>query len=584
MPTSPENTQIPFVRQLKFDNPEESFAAEPLIVESGSRALVVQDGRYLGDIPAGTGSLRSMVERLMFWKPKKKTVVMLVPDRSIPMQFFIEKLYTVDRLVVAVDLRFSTMIADVELFINNLIGVRSVYSMEEIHEALEPIVRQGLWEVVGRMTIEQLNAPDVGTVVNEAMEQTLRLAFLRYGLEFDEINMVSIRHEKFDELRTREGEANLMRQENDLMEGEMALRFERMGLQDRWRQVVLSDRFKSMQHEDELQQVLLEQDQRGVARQEDLEEFKRMYKENREDHDTARNALIRKLDLERLFEYENIRGEMGFQLKLKRLDRESQLAMLQNNEANRKWAEELRREEEEEKRRREQFEREQAHRRKVLAENKEFKREEQFALILHQQRVEAISGQLQIEQTDRNRRAAEIETEIRNARQLAVHETKKRQDEWRLELTNRRFANQLERLAAMQQLNQQQQRFEQEQYEREKRLASELAMLHEDKVFSREMQRLNLFKSLGPDALLLMAETEKAAILADLKKHQASEETKQVVARAESDAERAALHATLKEKEHSEQKLNRLFDKLGEAERSKAEMLMEQLREAMKKN
>ena len=573
----------PFVRQLEYENPEEYFAGETFDVEPDCRALVVQDGRYLGDVPAGPSSLQTLAERLMFWKSKKKTVVMIVPDRAIPLRFLVEDLYTADRLVVQADVQFSVTIAEVDLFLNNLIGVRSVYTMEEIHEAVEPIVRQGLWDAIGRMTIDQLNAPDVGTVVNESLGQTLRLAFIRYGLEFGEVNLVSIRHEKFDELRTREGEASLTKQENDLIQGEMALRFERMELQQRWRQVVLSDRFNTMQSEDELQQALLEQDKRGIVRQGDLDEFKQTYRENQEDHEAARNALVRKLDMERLFEYENMRSEMGFQLKAKRLEQETQLATLQDNEANRKWLVELRREDDEEKRRRAQFAEEQTHRRKVLAENKEFQREEQFALVLHQQRVEEISGQLQLEHADRQRRASEIENEIRADRQLAILETQKRKDEWQLELNNRQFANQLERLAATQQINQQQQRFEQEQYERNKRLDAELSMLGDDRAFSRDLQRLNLLKEMGPDALILMADAEKAKILADLKKHQASEETKQVVAKAENDGEKAALGATLKEKENSEQKLNQLFDKLGESERSKAEMLMEQLREAMKK-
>lgn len=583
MSTSSEDLQIPFVRQLEYDNPEQFFTDDSFSVESDCRALVVQDGRYLGEAPEGNYSLQSLAERLMFWKPKKKTIVLLVPNRSIPLRFLFDGLFTSDRLVVSADVQFSVMIGDVDQFVNNLIGIRDIYTMEDIHETIEPIVRQGLWEIVGRMTIEQINSPEIGTIINEALGQTLRLAFIRYGLEFGEVNLVSIRHQKFDELRIREGETALTKRENDLVQSEMGLRFERMELQDRWRQVVLSDRFNAMKNEDELQQALLEQDKRGVARQEDLDEFKRTYQENHADHEAARNALIRKLDLERLFEYENMRNEMGFQLKMRRLGQETQLAMLLDNESNRKWIDELRREEEEEKRRRNQFEEEQAHRRKVLTENKEFQREEQFAVILHRQRVDAISGQLEIEQTDRNRRAAEIENEIRTARQLAVLETQKRKDEWQLELTNRQFANQLERLAAIQQLNQQQQRFEQEQYERNKRLDADLSLLNDDRAFSRELQRLNLFKELGPDALLLMADTEKAAILADLKKHQASEETKQIVARSESDAEKVALNAILKEKEESEQKLNRMLEKLGEAERSKAEMLMEQLREAIKK-
>ena len=48
-----------------------SLGSSQLIIEPGTRALVVEDGVLVGEVPPGSYTLESFDERLQFWRKKQ---------------------------------------------------------------------------------------------------------------------------------------------------------------------------------------------------------------------------------------------------------------------------------------------------------------------------------------------------------------------------------------------------------------------------------------------------------------------------------------------------------------------------------
>jgi len=108
------------------------------------------------------------------------------------------------------------------------------------------------------------------------------------------------------------------------------------------RVAVNSDAMDKVKSEDALESFMMEIDKGKILRKEELEEFKRTFAENKEDHALARQHLLSKLDLERnieLYRLELIKSEdldpelIELRLKKKRMQYEAEIAESQARSA-----------------------------------------------------------------------------------------------------------------------------------------------------------------------------------------------------------------------------------------------------------
>lgn len=189
--------------------------------------------------------------------------------------------------------------------------------MNDLRGALLPLMQQALWEAVGRLSITDLTGPQVRRDIDAAVEQALGLSMQRYGLQFGQVHMVSIRHARYDEHRKKLGEAWLLREEieqqkaldglystdelrqikrqektNELellaaqvasnrMEGDLGVLVRRIGIRNQWRDALRSEKFDKVKDEDELARMLMEFDKNKLMRQNDMEEILALYRARR---------------------------------------------------------------------------------------------------------------------------------------------------------------------------------------------------------------------------------------------------------------------------------------------------------------
>ena len=154
-----------------------------------------------------------------------------------------------------------------------------------------------------------------------------------------------------------------------------------------------------------------------------------------------------------------------------------------------------------------------------------------------------------------------MQSELNSRLQSEKLEMQKRQQEWDLEFKQKQSGSQLDRLQRVQEMNAQ-------FTERQHRMQLEMENLKADGASKRELDRIQVMSSLSTEAMIATAGTQNAALLVELKKHEASQEA----AKAQATANPAA--------QLNEERL-RMYERMNETERTKADAIAEAYKMAM---
>lgn len=581
------------------------FFSKKLIIEPGCRALVIEDGAFIGEVPAGSYTLESFAQRLRFWTKKQCTVI-LARAEDVPLDCLCNDLPTRENLLVEASLRLTVQMHDVALFLNNLLGARSGFSIADLRNSVLPVIRQAMWESVGRMSITELTGPQVRRDLDAAIEQALGVALRRYGLGFGQVQTVSIKHARYDAQRQKLGEAWLLhegieqqraldelysadelqqiqRQERvnelellaenvalDRQEGDLAALRRHVGIRSQLRDAMLSNKFDKLETAEQLAQMLHEVDRDRLLRQDEHDELVAMYQAKQEDRQAARGQLVRKLEIEQAFESSRLRAELDHQARLQLHDHEVQLASRIENDENRRWLALLERQQSEAEHRRQEELKQLQHQRQLQQQQTGDRRDDQWQELIHEQRIDRVQGDLAITRAERAVRLDELERQVRGAREDDTLKLQQRQAELQRQLQQGTFQDQLAKLRALNELNgdflRQRQQLDLDRQQSE----TELALMREDRAAQRETVRLQAAKELGVEALVATADVANAEILARMKMHEATQQAAQEQAR------QGAAQQQLQKQEQ-----DRLVERLMEAGKSQAEAIAQAYREGM---
>ena len=358
-----------FARRIQVDDAA-GFFTKGLVIEPGTRGLIVEDGVFRGEVPPGSYELKSFAEQLEFWSRKQATVILTRMEDLRLSETFPDTgrdkgdpgFPTTENLFVEVKLELTVQVADVPGFLHNYMGARDVITVDQLRDDLRPLIHRAFWSAIGRLSIRDLGGPDVVDDLTGSVNESLRPSLDRYGLHFVEIQTVSIRHEKFDEQRKRQGEIwlhgeglqdqqgldslyaeeelqrirNLERDnelellayevESDKGVSVIASKKRRIAILNEIRDATQQGQMDRLASRDEMKRFLLDRDTAKVLRQEEWDEVVEAYSQNKEDRALARQQTLDTLDLMRSQEISELKAEIKYKLQLDELDHRCKIA------------------------------------------------------------------------------------------------------------------------------------------------------------------------------------------------------------------------------------------------------------------
>lgn len=541
-----------------------------LIIEPGTRALVIEDGCFAGELRGGSYTQESFVERLQFWQNRQVTVF-LTREEDIPLEMQVWNAACLDSVCFDVDYRWTIQIQDVSRFLDNLMGARNEVSISELSELLSPIANQSVQTTVGRLNYDAIKSADFLNALSEGMRFHLDTRLTRYGVAFTDLQSVTASSE-MDGVQDRQGEQWLRFRElqmqraaaaaeNDELRATLEDILGKVPIRQQLRDAVNSDQLNNYQSKEDFAKVLLEIDKQQVLRKEERDELLEAFEARKEDRQQQRDHLLAAMELHREQELEELRVETDYAARQKSLQKEMDLAAISNSEEAQQWRHELQKEREQADHRRQQkLESVQAacaRAREVRAQT----RDDSWERILDEQRMESVRVEVEVAKAERESRVALIQADLQSRLATEKLEVEKRQKEWELEHRQKRSDNQLERMQKLQEMNAQ-------FAERQQRMQVEMENLKADSNSRRELERIQVMSGLSTEALVATAGAENAALLADLKKHEATQDAVKVQATANPSAEL------------NEERL-KMYEKMNETERAKADAIAEAYKMAM---
>lgn len=541
-----------------------------LIIEPGTRALIIDEGMLIGELSAGSYTLELFVQRLQFWRNKQATIF-LVRGEDVPIESKASNVPSLENVCFHVGYRWTTQVIDILQFMGNLMGAKTSLSIQELEELLSPIVGQALYTTIGSTSYDQILHPDFVTQLSDGIKSRLDVKLQRYGLDFVGLQQIDLTSDS-DKLTERKGElfqeareVQLQRAaaeiENEQLTAKLDDYRQKTRLRSQLREVVSEDNLNKIHSQEDLKKAIADVDKERLMRTEDREALLAAYEARKGDRENLRNHLLATLDIQREQELEELRVEMDYAVQLKSLQRQLDLTNLSHTQESSKWRHAIEQEKEEA-----------THRRQQKSENvkacwdrirnvRQQKRDDSWQAIQHDQKMEEVRSDLEVATAERARKVAIIQSEL-NARLAGEKlEIEKRQREWELEHRQQRSSNQLERLQRLQEMNAQ-------VAERQQRMQLELENLKEDSASKRELNRIQVMAGLSTEVLIATAGSNNAALLADLKKHEATQEAIKVQATSQPTAQL------------NEERL-RMYEKMNESERAKADAIAEAYKAAM---
>jgi hypothetical protein len=567
-----------------------AFFSRQLVIEPGTRAVIIDSGQSLGELSAGTYTIESFAERLKFWSRKQCTAI-LTREEDIVLELdtdYLGRVLTAEQLAVNAEIRLTIQLNDVSLFLKNLMGPRDGYSISELEQMIVPVAKQALWSAAGRMSITELTGPDVRDELNANMEQALGVSLSRYGLRFTSVQLAELYHQGYDEnreetgrlwlqadsLKHREQEIEIASQERlielkqvertneldtladnlgvDKEEADVRVRLRRAEVLAQMGKATNTEKFNQCENKAERLEIMLGFNRDQVVGLEELDVLLEGYEERKDDRAEARSHLLARLEMEREMDLQAVAADLDHHQSIQTLDHEIALAGRVEVQENEDWRRECEKQRGESEQRFVTQQEELRHGHTLAREQTTELRDDEWTGLLHQQRVGRQTDEMKLAALERESRIQTFQLELASQSDEARIVIERRQKEWELEIDDRESDSQLARLRAIQEMNA-------EIAEREQRNRVELETLREDASNRRTLERMQMAGGMNAEALIATADANNAEMLADLKKTEAT----------------AQVAATQSGQQQE------MLERLSDAEREKADAIASAYKDAM---
>lgn len=533
-----------------------------LAIEPGTRAILIDDGALMGEVPPGNYVMESFLERLQVGQAKQTTAI-LVRSEDVVYATRMANIVTHDNVCVDVLIRWSLQVSDVTAFFHNLMGAHQTLSKEELRRMIGPVVRQAVNETIGRMEASAVRTPELPSVLTEGISSRTEVKLRRYGLSFIDVSSAECTSEAIRSTQERSNENWLQTCESELLRAAGEIENEQLqiklvdmqkkvAIRRELRDAVRSDQLAKTHSKEGFRKSIEEIDRQRVLRQDERERLIASIEEGKQDGQLKREHFLATLDIERQRELSELRIDMDFAQRSQSIQHEISLTELTQKKESLEWRQQLQKEAEN-LTHGHQLKLESIRSRwEQIRESNSQKRNELLQAMLHQQKVDDLKSDIELARAERISRIAIMESELNVRLKSEKLEVEKRRQEWELELRDRKSASQLDRLAKVQQLNA-------DYAERQQRLQSELENMKDDSSAARDLKRIEAMSGLGTEALIATTGVANAQALADLKKVEAG----------------SAHSETL-----NEERL-RMYEKMNQTEQTKADAIADAYRTAM---
>jgi len=556
-----------FARTVSLEDNEipRGWLKNSIVIEPGTRACAMVDGRALAEIPAGEFTFHDFRDKLQFWRKGQATILLTRSD-VVRLPVNCGGFVSADDVPIDIRIDVGAQIDDPVMFMKNLMGPRKEYPVQELADRLTPAVKQEAWLATSQLKVDELRGPAIAAKVAQQVVEAIAPTFRRYGLKVFSVEGMLMQpsgmEKHWEKVKEHNAELADQRLANQRMGEDVGILTERIALREKLRDVVQTDVFDKIKTREEAEQFIQGINKDKLIRQEEMAQLVEGFEQRKDDRRALRQHIVEVLDVNRQQELDLLRAQMGHALELANRKNDLELAEATNSVENMQWRNEVAREIELAERRREERGRDLAAKWQRIREAQRQRQDGSWEKLLHEQREEAIRTELAVKEAERQRRVQLLQAEA--AAQIEAQKiiAERQRREFELEMGGRESDAQLDRLKRVQDIN-----FD--GHARQVQLEADLKGQAESRSHSHEIEKLKTMGTLSAEALIAASNGDNARALAELKMQEAKSQADiQMAGRTDQQA-------------LNEERL-RLYEKLSEAEKSKADAIADVFQQALK--
>lgn len=172
----------------------------PFVVYDGTIALLIQQGRLLGELAAGKHDLDGPLRKWLIGDDP--TVLILTDAGDIVVDASVTGLYSVENIGLDVDLRLTLTMASPETFWLNVMKDRRRYTISDFVEHQRPEFHEVLLAFTSTRPIEDLyHNPALRAQMEQALRERAGARLDRLGLALASLNVARVSSQQYDPLR-----------------------------------------------------------------------------------------------------------------------------------------------------------------------------------------------------------------------------------------------------------------------------------------------------------------------------------------------------------------------------------------------
>lgn len=556
-----------FARSLSLEDNDipRGWLKNSIVIEPGTRACAIVDGHLIGEVPTGEFTFHDFRDKLQFWRKGQATILLTRSD-VVRLPVKCDGFVSADDVPIDMRIDVGVQIEDPSLFMKNLMGPRKDYPVHELAERLTPAVKQEAWVATARLKVDELRGPAIAAKVAQQVVDAIAPAFRRYGLRVFSVEGMLVQptgmEKHWEKVKDNNIEVAGERLANKRMGDDVGILTERIALREKLRDIAISDQFDQARSEEEMKGLIAQVDKSRLLRKEEMDQLVEGFEQRKGDREALRRHIVEVLDINRQQEIDQLRVQVGHALELAGKRNELELAEATNSVENLQWRNEIAREVELAEKRREERRKDLTAKWERIREIQRQKQDGSWERLLHEQREEAIRTELAVKEAERRRRVQLLDAEAAAQVEAQKIIAERQRREFELEIGSRESDAQFDRLKRVQDMN-----FE--GHARQAQLDAELKAQSESRGHAHEIEKLKTMGSLSAEALIAGSNADNAKALAELKMQEArSQADVQIAGRADQQA-------------LNDERL-RLYEKLSEAEKSKADAIADVFQQALK--
>ena len=198
------------VRQLS------GIFTKTLHVPSSTRAYILQ-GEHATDVPQGDYELEGFFARLGKLLRDEQGEILITRAKPLPVEFNFTDLHTAEFLKLAARFSVGLQVENVPAFARHFMTAPGTVTTLQLHELLAPSVRQVAADFLGSRSIRDMASSTVlREQLDERLQSALRQRLAEFGLAAVQVEVLSLRHDKYDDNREREGSLFLVADERQM--------------------------------------------------------------------------------------------------------------------------------------------------------------------------------------------------------------------------------------------------------------------------------------------------------------------------------------------------------------------------------